>query len=82
MVLFNHPKVDMKSLTEKSGYKWVIAAVSFITVMIALGFCSSAKGLFTNAITNALNIERGKFEINNSIRFITSAILHFHEKTF
>lgn len=57
-------------------YKWVIVAVSFLMVMICLGFCSSTKPLYLSAITGALGIERGLFSINDSCRFITTAVVN------
>lgn len=63
-------------LTEKSWYKWVIAAVSLLMVLTALGFCSSSKDLYLSAITEACNIERSKFSVNDSIRFISTAVIN------
>ena len=40
-----------------------------------LGFCSSNKGFYLDAITNALQVERSLFSIGDSIRFITTAIV-------
>lgn len=61
---------------EKSWYKWVITAVSFLMVFTALGFCSSSKDLYLSAITEAWGIERSKFSINDSIRFISTAVIN------
>ena len=63
-------------ISEKSWYKWVIAAVSFLIVFTALGFCSSSKDLYLSAITEAWGIERAKFSINDSIRFISTAVVN------
>lgn len=57
-----------------SWYKWVIVAVCFLMVSICLGFCSSTKSLYLKAITSALNIERSLFSINDSCRYITTAV--------
>ncbi len=56
--------------------KWWIVAASFIMVFTCLGFCSSTKGLYLAAITEALHLERGLFSINDSIRFLTTAALN------
>ncbi len=61
----------------KFDYKWVIAIVCFMMVFITLGFCSSNKSIYVNAITNATGISRGLFSLNDSFRFITSAIVSF-----
>ncbi len=58
------------------SYSWVIVALSFLTVCIALGFCSSAKSLFIAPITEALSISRSAFSINDSCRYIASAVIN------
>ena len=67
-----------QSLEEKKNgrLKWWIVAASFIMVFTCLGFCSSTKGLYLAAITEALHLERGLFSINDSIRFLTTAALN------
>lgn len=56
--------------------KWWIVAASFLMVFTCLGFCSSTKGLYLAAITEALNIKRSLFSLNDSLRFITTAIIN------
>lgn len=57
-------------------YKWVIACVCFMTVFVCLGFCSSNKALYLAAITEALGIKRSLFSFNDSIRFISTAVVN------
>ena len=45
-------------------------------IFICLGFCSSPKSLYISAITEALDMSRGSFSINDSCRFITTAIIN------
>ena len=59
---------------KKFNYKWVIVGLCFLMVCISLGFCSSPNSLFLNAITKYLEVERSVFSLNQSIRFITTAI--------
>ncbi len=69
----------MKLQTEdkrKFDYKWVIVALSFLMVMICLGFCSSTKSLYIAPITEALGIKRGIFSINDSVRYVTTAVIN------
>ncbi len=66
----------ISKLKRKPWYHWVIAAASFLMVMICLGFCSSTKSLYLDAITNALGIKRSLFSFNDSARFVTTAILN------
>lgn len=61
---------------KKLDYKWVIISLSFLMVMISLGFCSSTKSLYIAPVTSALNIKRGAFSLNDSFRFITTAIVN------
>lgn len=61
---------------KKLDYKWVIVALSFLMVMICLGFCSSPKSLFIAPVTKALGIDRGLFSINDSMRFISTAVIN------
>lgn len=60
----------------KPQYKWVILATCFVMVFVCLGFCSSNKGLYLSAITETLGIKRSLFSINDSCRFIASAIIN------
>ena len=66
----------MKPEIKKIDYKWVIIGLSFLMVMISLGFCSSTKSLYIAPVTAALNIKRGAFSLNDSFRFVTTAIVN------
>lgn len=61
---------------KKLDYKWVIVALSFLMVMVCLGFCSSPGSLYIAPVTEALGIDRGIYSINNSMRFVSSAIIN------
>ena len=61
---------------KKFDYKWVIVVVSFLMVMTCLGFCSSPKSLFIAPVTEALGIKRSLFSINDSCRFVTTAVIN------
>jgi MFS family permease len=65
-----------ESQTRKADYKWVIVVLCFMMVFVCLGFCSSNKSLYTFAITGALGIPRSSFSLNDSCRFITTAIVN------
>jgi MFS family permease len=68
---------DNSSVKKKRiDYKWIIVALSFLMVMICLGFCSSPKSLFISPVTKALGIDRGLFSINDSMRFISTAVIN------
>ena len=62
---------------KKFEYKWVIVAISFLMVFTCLGFCSSNKSLYLGAITEALNIPRSAFSINDTFRYVASALINF-----
>ena len=66
----------MESTRKKFDYKWVIIALSFMMVFIVLGFCSSSKDLYLKPMTEALNMKRSVFSINDSCRYVTTAIVN------
>ena len=55
-------------------YKWVIVGLCFLTVMITLGFCSSPKSLFIGPISEAIGVDRSVYSVNDSLRYITTAV--------
>lgn len=64
----------MKLQRSRFDYTWVIIASCIAMEFVALGFCSSNKSLYLAAITEALNIPRGLFSINDSCRFLITAV--------
>ena len=60
----------------KLAYKWVILVVCFLMVFVCLGFCSGTKSLYLGAITQYLDIPRSLFSINDTCRFVSSAIIN------
>ncbi len=60
----------------KLDYSWVIIALSFLVVAVSLGLCSSGRNLYLTAITDALNIPRGAFSINDTVRFFTTTVVN------
>lgn len=69
----NHSSLNTK---KKFEYKWVILVVCFFMVFVCLGFCSSTKSLYLGAITKYLKIPRSLFAINDTCRFVSSAIIN------
>lgn len=64
----------MTLLRKRWDYKWVILIVCFLMEFLCLGFCSSNPGLYTKAVTEALNIKRSVFSLTNSIRYMVQVI--------
>ena len=60
----------------KFDYKWVIIAASFLMVFTCLGFCSSTKSFFIGPITENLGVDRSVYSINDSLRFISVAVVN------
>ena len=60
----------------KLDYQWVIIVTCFVMEFVALGFCSSNKSLYLSAITEALDIKRSLFSINDSVRYLTTAVVN------
>ncbi len=61
----------MKLQKSRLDYKWVILATCFMMEFLCLGFCSSNVGLYTKAVTEALQIKRSVYSLAQSIRFVT-----------
>lgn len=61
-----------------SWYKWVIIGLCFIMVMVCLGFCSSPYSWYTNTVLKHLDLESKAdlYDLNKSIRFITTAVVN------
>lgn len=55
-------------------YKWVILIICFLMEFLCLGFCSSNPGLYTKAVTEALNIKRSVYSVSNSIRYVVQVV--------
>ncbi len=58
----------------KIEYKWFVLGACFLMVFVCLGFCSSNKGLYLTAITEAVGIPRGLFSFNDSSRYAATAV--------
>lgn len=61
---------------DKPWYKWVVSAACFMMIFVGLGFCSSNKSMYLGAITKALGIKRSLFSLNDSFRYVTTAIVN------
>lgn len=59
-----------------SRYRWIVIGAMFVMIFTGLGFCSSNRGLFLSAITDALDMQRSLFSINDSCRYITTAVIN------
>lgn len=66
----------METQKRKFEYKWVILVLCIMMNFVCLGFCSSNKGMYLTAITEAWGIPRSLFSVNDSFRFIASAIVN------
>lgn len=55
-------------------YKWVILVICFLMEFLCLGFCSSNVGLYTKAVTEALDIKRSVYSLTSSIRYVVQVI--------
>jgi len=61
----------------KFHYAYIIFAVCFLSVFATLGFGSSPKSTYLTAITAQLGLERGLFTVNDSMRYLSTALLNF-----
>ena len=66
----------MITVKKTLDYKWVIALACFLLGFFGLGFCSGNKGLYLSAITEALQIPRSLFSLNDTVRYVTNTIVN------
>jgi MFS family permease len=63
-------------MKKKFDYTWIIVAICFLSVCTSLGLCSSGRTMYLTAITDALNIKRSAFSLNDTFRYVTTTILN------
>ncbi|MBE6644999.1 MAG: MFS transporter [Ruminococcaceae bacterium] len=68
--------MESKKSGRKFNYTWVVIAMSFLMVMISLGFTSSTKSLFPDEIAKELDVERSLVAIGESCRYISTAVVN------
>lgn len=68
---------NIETAKKRLDYKWVILGACFMMEFVCLGFCSSNPGLYTNAVTEALNIPRSLYSIGISIRYVVQVVVAF-----
>ena len=68
---------NIKPLRKSPNYKWVILVACFMMEFVCLGFCCSNPGLYTTAVTEALNIPRSLYAIGTSIRYMVQVLVSF-----
>ena len=61
---------------KRINYSWVIIVISALMVCVVLGFCSSARKFYLTPITDALHIEKSLYSINDSCRFVATAVVN------
>ena len=61
-------------MKRKFEYKWIILITCFLMEFVCLGFCSSNPGLYTGAVTEALDIKRSLYSVGTSIRYVVQVI--------
>lgn len=66
----------MKKFTQSMHYRWVVVGCCFVMILSCLGFCSSTKGLYLSAVTQALQLDRSLYSINDTLRYIASATMN------
>ena len=65
----------MSASKKKTFYPWLIFGTCFLMIFVALGFGSSTKGTFLTAVCGQLGLDRAKFTVNDSLRFLTTGIM-------
>ncbi len=63
-------------MKKKFDYSWVIVGLCFLCVCVTLGFCSSGRTMYLTAITDALEIKRSAFSLNDTFRYVATTVLN------
>ena len=66
----------LKKWQSSTSYRWVIVSVCCLMVLTVLGFCSSSKSIYISPVCEALGISRSAFSINDSCRYIATAVVN------
>jgi len=66
----------LKKWQSSSNYTWIIVFICCLMVFTVLGFCSSSRSIYVSPICEALGISRSAFSINESFRYVTTAIVN------
>lgn len=65
-------------MKKKFDYSWVIVGICFIAVCTSMGLCSSGRTMYLTAITEALNIKRSAFSLNDTFRYVTTTVMNLY----
>ena len=68
--------MNLSSNKKQTCIKIAVMAACFSMIFVCLGFCSSNKSIYLSAITQALGIKRSLFSINDSCRYIATAVVN------
>lgn len=68
--------MNLTSINKQKFIKTAVMAACFSMIFVCLGFCSSNKSVYLSAITEALGIKRSLFSINDSCRYIATAVVN------
>lgn len=66
----------MPTIKRKLDYKWVIVGACFLLGFFCLGFCSGNRSLYLAAVTEALEIPRSLFSLNDTVRYVTTTLIN------
>lgn len=68
--------MKLTSKAKTATIKTAVMASCFSMIFVCLGFCSSNKSMYLSAITEALGIKRSLFSINDSCRYVATAVVN------
>ena len=68
----------MENKKQKLDYMWVMMGLAFLMVATGLGLCSGGRSNYLTAICAALDLKRGSFAINDTIRYIVTTIANIY----
>ena len=65
--------LDSQTPKRKFDYKWVIVGICILIMLIGTGFVPN-RGLCMGSITEKLGVSRDVFSLNDTLRFLTTAV--------
>ena len=63
-------------MEKKFNYVWIMIPLCFLIVCTGLGFCAGGKNMYLTAITDALGFKRSAFALNDTFRYVTTAVIN------
>lgn len=64
------------SAQKQNRQMWLIVLLSGVMICLVLGFCNTPKSFYVQPVTQALGVSRSVYSINDSCRYVTTAVIN------